>query len=145
MDRFGDDGPTLLDEVGLSLYLLRRRTIQTPTQTTTARKDLTRDLIVDVVDRAAETATIETVARQLLVTPSIARRLVTECLYLGLITRVPCQEDGRRYTLSLTPDGAALRDRMQRQHREAFEHITRDWSSGERLEFARLLYKYATS
>ncbi|MET8427890.1 MarR family winged helix-turn-helix transcriptional regulator [Nocardia sp. NPDC004860] len=142
-DEPGEDEVALLENVGIALYQLRHRTVHTPTSTTVTRRDLVRDLVVDIVDRAAGTATINDVAEQLLVTPSIARRLVTECIYRDLVLRVPADHDRRRYSLHLTEAGIALRDRLRRHYRQAFEHVTRDWPADERLEFARLLHKYA--
>ena len=38
-----------------------------------------------------------------------------------------------------------LLDRFRGQQRQAFKHITREWPRAERVEFARLLRKYADS
>ncbi len=91
------------------------------------RKDLSRNLVINIVDEADGQATVGSVAEQLGVDPSAASRMVSELISPGFVERLASQRDGRRTVLRLTPDGVALRDRYRRQHRQAFEHITRDW------------------
>lgn len=71
--------------------------------------------------------------------------MVSDCISNGYLERTASQRDGRRTVLRITPEGLALRDCFRSQQRQAFEHITRDWPEHERLEFARLLLKYADS
>jgi DNA-binding MarR family transcriptional regulator len=87
--------------------------------------------------------TVGGVAEQLGIDPSAASRMVSDLITHGYLERLASQRDGRRTVLRLTQQGVALRDRFRSQHRQAFEYITRDWPEHERLEFARLLYKYA--
>jgi len=142
----GRDGPeadVLLDAVGAAFSRLRRRTAQVSVDPPVSRKDLTRNLVINIVDEADGEMTVGAIADQLAVDPSVASRLVSDCISSGHLARTASQQDGRRTVLHLTPAGVALRDRFRSQQRQAFEHITRDWPDPERLEFARLLLKYA--
>jgi DNA-binding MarR family transcriptional regulator len=139
----GDDA--LLDSVGATLGRLRRRTHMIKVDPPMERKDLSRNIVINIVDEADGRATVGSVAEQLGVDPSAASRMVSELISPGFVERLASQRDGRRTVLRLTPDGVALRDRYRRQHRQAFEHITRDWPAAERLQFARLLRKYVDS
>jgi DNA-binding MarR family transcriptional regulator len=136
----------LLDAVGAAFGRLRRRThlvkaVDPPVE----RKDLSRNLVINVVDEGDGETTVGRVAEQLGLDPSAASRLVSDLITHGHLERMASQQDGRRTVLRLTDQGVATRDRYRHQHRQAFEHITRDWAPEERLEFARLLVKYADS
>ena len=136
----------LLDSVGTTLGRLRRRThlvrgVEPPVD----RKDLSRNLVINIVDEGDGEITVGEVAEQLGVDPSAASRLVSGLISEGLVERLAAQSDGRRTILRLTVDGTGMRDRFRSQHRQAFDHITRDWSHEERREFARLLRKYVDS
>jgi DNA-binding MarR family transcriptional regulator len=140
--RAADDA--LLDSVGAAFAQLRRRThllkhLDPPVE----RKDLSRNLIINIVDEADGEVTVGGVAEQLGIDPSAASRMVSDLITHGHLERLASQRDGRRTVLRLTRQGVALRDRFRSQHRQAFEYITRDWPDHERLEFARLLLKYA--
>ncbi|GAA1290343.1 MarR family winged helix-turn-helix transcriptional regulator [Pseudonocardia aurantiaca] len=142
----GPDSEALLDSIGATLGKLRRRThlvkvVDPPVE----RKDLSRNLVINIVDEANSEITVGGVADQLGIDPSAASRMVSDLISQGLLERLASQRDGRRTVLRLTPEGTAARDRFRRQHRQAFEHITRDWPARERLEFARLLRKYVDS
>jgi DNA-binding MarR family transcriptional regulator len=134
----------LLDSVGAAFARLRRRTHLLKTlDPPVERKDLSRNLIISVVDEADVEMTVGGVAEQLGIDPSAASRMVSDLISHSYLERIASQRDGRRTILRLTQQGVALRDRFRSQHRQAFEHITRDWPEQERLEFARLLLKYA--
>jgi len=75
------------------------------------RKDLSRNLVINIVDEADGQATIGSVAEQLSVDPSAASRVVSELISRGFVERLASQRDGRRTVLRLTPDGVALRTR----------------------------------
>jgi len=106
-----------------------------------SRNDLPSNLVINIVEAADGEVTVGSLAEQLAVDPSVASRMVPN----GYLERVASQRDGRRTVLRITPEGLTLRDRFRRQQRQAFEPITRDWPEHERLEFARLLLKYADS
>ncbi|GAB1819051.1 MarR family winged helix-turn-helix transcriptional regulator [Herbidospora sp. RD11066] len=136
----------LLDAVGMAFARLRRRTMQAPVDGPVGRKDLTRNLVLNIVDEAAEAGreiTIGALADHLMVDASVASRMATDCISNGYLVRAASQLDGRRTVLQLTGEGVALLALFRHQQRQAFEHITRDWPRAERLEFARLLLKYA--
>ncbi|MFI5844781.1 MarR family winged helix-turn-helix transcriptional regulator [Catenuloplanes sp. NPDC051500] len=96
-----------------------------------------------MVDEAIDEITVGGVAEQLAVDPSVASRMVAECINDGLLVRRASQRDGRRTVLELSAEGVRLRDRFRSQHRQAFIEITRDWPESKRLTFARLLIEYA--
>jgi len=75
------------------------------------RKDLSRNLVINIVDEADGQATVGSVAEQLSVDPSAASRVVSELISPGFVERLASQRDGRRTVLRLTPDGVALRTR----------------------------------
>jgi DNA-binding MarR family transcriptional regulator len=136
----------LLDSVGAAFAQLRRRTHLLKTlDPPVERKDLSRNLIINVVNEADGEMTVGGVAEQLGIDPSAASRMVADLISHGYLERMASQRDGRRTALCLTQQGVALRDRFRGQHRQAFEQITRDWPEQERLEFARLLVKYAAA
>lgn len=139
------ENDALLDSVGTAFSRLRRRTTQVDVDPPVSRKDLPRNLVINIIEEADGEVTVGDLAGQLAVDPSVASRIVSDCVSGGYLERVASQRDGRRTVLRITPEGFALRDRFRRQQRQAFEHITKDWPEQERLEFARLLLKYADS
>jgi DNA-binding MarR family transcriptional regulator len=140
------DDDALLDAVGTAFGHLRRRThLVASVEPPADRKDLSRNLVINIVGEGDGETTVGGVAEQLGVDPSAASRMVSDLISHGFLERGASQLDGRRTTLRLTPGGVALRDRYRRQHRQAFEYITRDWSPEERRSFARLLVKYVDS
>jgi len=139
-------GEALLDAVGAAFARLRRRTMQAPVDPPVGRKDLKRNLVLNLVDEATEAGrdiTVGGLADLLMVDSSVASRMASDCITHGYLVRTASQQDGRRTVLRLTEDGVTLLGHFRRQQRQAFEHITRDWPTAERVEFARLLLKYA--
>jgi len=143
-----DDDPArwspdrLLDEVGSAFSRLRRRTTQVAVDPAPTRKDLTRNLVLNVVDEATDELTVGGLAEQLGIDPSAASRAVSDCIAAGYLERRASQHDGRRTVLVVTPQGEELRARFRRQQRAAFIEITDDWSDEDRITFARLLVRY---
>jgi DNA-binding MarR family transcriptional regulator len=107
------------------------------------KRDLTRNLIINIVDEAEDEITVGAVADQLNVDPSVASRMVTDCIDSGYLQRAASASDGRRTVLELTPAGVDLRDRFRALQRQAFERITAAWTPADRHDFARLLVRYA--
>ena len=138
-----ENSDSLLDAVGAAFSRLRRRTSQSLTDHGLTKRDLTRNLIINVVDEAREEITVGAVADELSVDRSVASRMVTDCIESGYLRRAASNLDGRRTVLQLTPAGVGLRDQFRKLQREAFERITANWSDLERVEFARLLVRYA--
>ncbi|MEU0156074.1 MarR family winged helix-turn-helix transcriptional regulator [Micromonospora fulviviridis] len=142
-ERITDEHDQVLDAVGAAFARLRRRTALIDVDPPVTRKDMTRNQVINIVDEAAGEITVGGVAEQLAVDPSVASRLVTECINDGYLVRKASQRDGRRTVLELSEAGVRLRDRFRRQHRQAFVKITHDWPELKRLTFARLLIEYA--
>ncbi|GAA3001655.1 MarR family winged helix-turn-helix transcriptional regulator [Kitasatospora albolonga] len=138
----------VLDAVGPAFSRLRR-TAALNVEEGVSRKDMTRTLVLNVVQDGPEhdgqEITVGVVAERLAVDPSVASRMVSDCITAGYLVRAASQADGRRTILRLTDEGDRMLDRFRAHQRSAFERITRDWPDGERVEFARLLIKYVDS
>nr|AFD20765.1 RubM [Streptomyces rimofaciens] len=156
----------LLDAVGPAFGKLRRSSLL-EVENPISQKDLSRTLVLRVVleaEREAEPAaeqgaaqgeadersdageiTVGAVAQHLGVDPSVASRMVSDCISAGYLVRAASQRDGRRTVLHLSPEGRELMARFGRHQRSAFECITADWTERDRLEFARLMLKYVDS
>lgn len=130
------DDDAVLDAVGPAFSRLRRRT-------PSSGKDLSRNLVLNVVSERPGETTVGAVAEELGMDQSVASRMVSDCIKQGYLLREASQQDGRRIVLRLTPAGEDLRTRFAAEQRQGFEHITADWPAEERLQFARLLVKYA--
>lgn len=147
-----DDSPSrpaseaeLLDAVGPAFSRLRRAAALNA-QKPLSRKDLTRTLVLGLVEEepgpARQEVTVGVIGERLAVDPSVASRMVSDCISAGYLVRAASQLDGRRTILQLTDSGREMLAGFRRHQRSAYEHITRDWPQEERLEFARLLIKY---
>ena len=161
------EAAALLDAVGPAFSRLRRSVLLEVANPVSA-KDMARTLVLAIVEAAeaadaadadpeatggtAATAgsapgperevTVGAVAEQLSVDPSVASRMVSDCITAGYLERAASQHDGRRTILRLRPEGARMMRRFRQHQREAFEYITADWSERDRLEFARLMLRY---
>ncbi len=127
----------LLDQIGPALSRLRRRT-------PASGRDLSRNLVLNVVADAPGEMTVGGLAAEMGVAQPVASRTVAACIADGLLRRAASQGDGRRTVLELTEGGEAERTRFAVEQRAAFEGITAAWSPEERIRFARLLVRYAT-
>jgi DNA-binding MarR family transcriptional regulator len=127
----------LLDQIGPALSRLRRRTPATG-------RDLSRNLVLNVVADAPGEMTVGGLATEMGVAQPVASRTVAACIADGLLRRAVSQADGRRTVLELTERGEAERTRFAAEQREAFEAITAGWSLADRAQFARLLVRYTT-
>ncbi|MEV7087702.1 MarR family winged helix-turn-helix transcriptional regulator [Streptomyces sp. NPDC093085] len=134
---FSDRAPEdlVLDQIGPALSRLRRRA-------PASGKDLSRNLVLNVIADALGEATVGGLAAEMGVTQPVASRTVAACIQDGLLRRAASQLDGRRTVLELTEAGEAERDRFAAEQREAFQEITVAWSPAERVQFARLLIRY---
>ncbi len=130
----GDD--LLLDQIGPALSRLRRRT-------PASSRDLSRNLVLNVVADAPGEMTVGGLAAEMGVVQPVASRTVAACIADGLLRRAASQADGRRTVLELTERGEAERTRFAADQRAAFEDITAGWSPADRVQFARLLVRYA--
>lgn len=136
------DGDALLESVGAAFSRLRRRTSLLEVDPPVTRKDRSRELVINIVDEAEGETTVGGIAEQLAVDPSVASKMVTDCIKGGYLERRASQQDGRRTVVVLTREGIALRDQFRSQHRQAFIQITQDWPDHKRRQFARLLIDY---
>ncbi|WP_121715213.1 MarR family winged helix-turn-helix transcriptional regulator [Streptomyces sp. E5N91] len=128
------DDPAL-DQIGPALSRLRRRT-------PASSKDLSRNLVLNVIADAPGETTVGGLAVEMGVAQPVASRTVAACIEDGLLRRVASQCDGRRSVLELTEYGEAERRRFAAEQREAFQEITAAWTPQERIQFARLLVRY---
>jgi len=137
-----------LDAVGPAFSRLRRASALNA-ETQVSRKDMTRTLVLNIVEEGPEEdgqeITVGVVAERLAVDPSVASRMVTDCISAGYLVRAASQQDGRRTILQMTDEGMDMLAAFRRHQRAAFEFITRNWPEKERLQFARLLIKYVDS
>ncbi|MFI5805799.1 MarR family winged helix-turn-helix transcriptional regulator [Streptomyces sp. NPDC051561] len=150
----------LLNAVGPAFGKLRRSSLL-EVENPIPQKDLSRTLILNIVleaeqrperqpdapaapDAAPREITVGGVAAHLGVDPSVASRMVSDCIAAGYLIRAASQQDGRRTVLRLSPEGRNLMARFRRHQRDAFEYITASWSEHDRLEFARLMLRYVT-
>ncbi|WP_372671207.1 MarR family winged helix-turn-helix transcriptional regulator [Amycolatopsis kentuckyensis] len=127
----------LLDQIGPALSRLRRRT-------PASSRDLSRNLVLNVVADAPGEMTVGGLAAEMGVVQPVASRTVAACIADGLLRRAASQADGRRTVLELTERGEAERTRFAAEQRAAFEDITAGWAPADRVQFARLLVRYAT-
>ncbi|MEV0281229.1 MarR family winged helix-turn-helix transcriptional regulator [Streptomyces sp. NPDC050610] len=130
-----DDDDPVLDQIGPALSRLRRRA-------PASNKDLSRNLVLNVIADAADEMTVGGLAAEMGVVQPVASRTVAACIADGLLRRVASQADGRRTVLELTKPGEAERHRFAAEQRAAFEEITAAWTQEERVQFARLLVRY---
>ncbi|MEU9065159.1 MarR family winged helix-turn-helix transcriptional regulator [Streptomyces sp. NPDC048430] len=124
-----------LDQIGPALSRLRRRA-------PASGKDLSRNLVLNVIADAPGETTVGGLAAEMGVTQPVASRTVAACMEDGLLRRTASQSDGRRTVLELTEHGEAERHRFAAEQRKAFLEITAAWSPEEQIQFARLLARY---
>ncbi|MFB6617967.1 MarR family winged helix-turn-helix transcriptional regulator [Streptomyces sp. NPDC085524] len=144
----------LLNAVGPAFGKLRRSSLL-EVENPISQKDLSRTLVLNVVLEAggdggdgsdeAREVTVGGVAEHLGADPSVASRMVSDCISAGYLIRAASQQDGRRTVLHLSPEGRDLMARFRRHQRAAYDYITADWPEQDRLDLARLMLKYVAS
>ncbi len=86
-----------LDAVGPAFSRLRRASALNA-ESPVSRKDMTRTLVLNIVDEGPEhdgqEITVGVVAERLAVDPSVASRMVTDCIAAGYLIRAASQQDG---------------------------------------------------
>lgn len=137
------EADALLDGIGTAFSKLRRRTMQVPLDPPVHRTDLRRDLALTAVEESPQGLTISELAARLMIDAPAASRLAAGCIKAGQLIRIAAQNDGRRTILQLTSQGTHVLAHSRHQQRQAFEHITHDWPTNQRLALAYLLDKYA--
>ena len=145
------EGSSVLDDAGQALFRLGRIFSKQPmSQVLMGRTgravELSRVLVVQAVEVGPEDpgqeVTVGMVADRLGIDPSTASRVVAETIPAGHLSRVASAADARRVHLELTDAGRTLSEHARRYQRGVFEQVTREWSDGERHEFARLLTRF---
>jgi DNA-binding MarR family transcriptional regulator len=126
----------LLDQVGPALSRLRRRT-------SGQRRDLARNLVLNLVSEAPGEMTVGGLAAEMGVAQPVASRTVASCIADGVLRRTVSQADGRRTVLELTDAGEAERARFAAEQRKTFELITADWDPADQVQFAQYLIRYS--
>lgn len=139
------EAAALLDAVGPAFGRLRR-SVLAEVENPLSPKDMTRTLVLNIVEEGVKApdgeVTVGAVAERLGVDPSVASRMVSDCISSGYLVRAASQRDGRRTILCLSAQGVDLLDRFRAHQRAAFEYVTADWSELDRLDLARLMVKY---
>lgn len=149
------DDPVLA-EIGIALFHLRRvwakpdlmRKVreQTPGSRPLQMSNL---MVVSAVSRlgrgAGNEVTVGAVAERLEIDPSTASRLVGHAIDAGFVSRRPSPADARRANLQLTDAGRRVMEAAERHRHTYIMHLMADWPEGDRIEFARLLSKFAQS
>ncbi|MFI0977826.1 MarR family winged helix-turn-helix transcriptional regulator [Streptomyces sp. NPDC021093] len=142
----------LLDAAGPALGKLRRSSLL-EVEEPISRKELARTLVLNVLleteqktaaaeDTGPFEVTVGAIGEFLSVDPSVASRMVSDCISAGYVVRAASQQDGRRTVLLLSDEGRAMMARFRRHQRQAFEYVTADWPESDRLQFARLVLRY---
>jgi DNA-binding MarR family transcriptional regulator len=94
-------------------------------------------------EAAADEVTVGAVAERLEIDPSTASRLVGHAIDAGLVSRRPSPVDARRANLGLTEAGIRVKQVADRFRRAYLDQLMADWKPAERVEFARLLTRFA--
>lgn len=103
-------------------------------------------LVVEAVARHASsggTASVGDVAAFCDVEHSTASRLVDRGVRSGLVVRAPSRQDTRRSALTLTADGAVVRDRATAFRTRWLAEVLSQWSPDDVTAFAAALRRFA--
>lgn len=106
-------------------------------------------LVVEAVARhcesgAQQAAGVRDVAAFCDVEPSTASRLVDRAVRAGLVDRAPSRADSRRAALTVTPEGAAMRERAARARTGWLAQVLSGWKPEEVIAFAGALARFAS-
>ncbi|RFU37001.1 MarR family transcriptional regulator [Actinomadura logoneensis] len=147
-----------LSDIALALFHLRRvwarpdlmKKIRAQTSAGPGGRplQLSNLMVVHAVAALAECAdgpevTVGAVAERLEIDPSTASRLVGHAIDAGFVSRRPSPVDARRANLGLTDAGRRLRQVAERFRRAYFDELMSGWTDREKVEFARLLTRFA--
>lgn len=101
--------------------------------------------MLDALAAATTPLAIGLIAEAVGVDQPRASRLVQQSIHLGLVVREADPEDARRSRVRLTDEGARVARGIRGERRESVRTALADFSDAERIEFARLLAKFAAS
>ena len=76
--------------------------------------------------------------------PAVTRK-VQQLEHLALVARSADPDDGRASRLVLTDDGRGTIERLLGARRAWLEGLLSEWPAADRIEFARLLHRFATT
>ncbi|MEV7827220.1 MarR family winged helix-turn-helix transcriptional regulator [Microbacterium enclense] len=99
--------------------------------------------MLDALVAASGSLSVGEIAEAVGVDQPRASRLVQQSVELGLVAREPDPDDARRTRVRLTPEGQGLVSGFQGRRRDAVRNALASFSDAERVEFARLLAKFA--
>ncbi len=97
--------------------------------------------MIDAIAKKQDTATVSELAQQLGVTVPTATVAVKKLESKGFITKHPCPDDGRRYTISLTETGNHINRVHSIFHRRMVNNISRKFTEEERAVLLQALQK----
>ncbi len=95
------------------------------------------------VEQIPDEPGVSDVASWLNVDTSTASRLVDGAVAAGYLERRACERDRRRCRLSVTPEGAAVLDRIIKVRSELLAELTDGWSQKELEGLSELLERLA--
>ena len=87
--------------------------------------------------------TVGTIATRLGIDPSRASRLASELIRKGLVERGVSQQDARRATLKVTPNGDRIVQAVRTFKFVALGHFLQGWSEAEIATFIPMLEQFA--
>ncbi|WP_074615870.1 MarR family winged helix-turn-helix transcriptional regulator [Microbacterium enclense] len=99
--------------------------------------------MLDALVAASGSLSVGEIAEAVGVDQPRASRLVQQSVELGLVAREPDPDDARRTRVRLTPEGQGLVSGFRVRRRDAVRNALASFSDAERVEFARLLAKFA--
>ena len=134
-----------LDEIDAALIAIRRWADRPPAriQTTAGSIELSTVLVVDAIARSGRGTSVAAVASALDVAPSTASRLVDRAVSMGMVKRSAADDDPRRASLRLTPEGTDLQREAVAFRTGSLRTALHQWSSSEVACFAQLLTRFA--
>lgn len=99
--------------------------------------------MLDALVAASGSLSVGEIAEAVGVDQPRASRLVQQSVDLGLVAREPDPDDARRTRVKLTPEGQGLVSGFRGRRRDAVRSALESFTDAERVEFARLLAKFA--
>jgi len=94
-------------------------------------------------DEDAGDVTVGAVADHLDIDPSTSSRLVGHAIDAGFVSRRPSPVDARRVHLQLTDAGRKVKETADEFRRRFVSELVSDWAADDRVQFARLLRRFA--
>lgn len=99
--------------------------------------------LLDALVAASGSLSVSEIAEAVGVDQPRASRLVQQAAQMGLVAREPDPDDARRTRVRLTPEGEGMVSGFRGRRRDAVRSALESFTDDERVEFARLLGKFA--